>query len=90
MTDRVTLQTVADHVGVSRTTVSNAYNRPDQLGDELRERILAAADELGYRGPDAAGRLWNLSHVAGKVCLLNVPPYAARTPGELLLPGDSR
>ena len=53
---RVTLQTIADRVGVSRTTVSNAYNRPDQLGDDLRERILAAAAELGYRGPDLAAR----------------------------------
>lgn len=53
----MTLQTIADHLGVSRTTVSNAYNRPDQLGDELRLRILDAADRLGYRGPDAAGRL---------------------------------
>ena len=53
---RVTLQTIADRLGVSRTTVSNAYNRPDQLGDELRARIMAAADELGYRGPDLAAR----------------------------------
>ncbi|MFT4595955.1 MAG: DNA-binding LacI/PurR family transcriptional regulator [Paracrocinitomix sp.] len=57
MVARVTLQTVADRVGVSRTTVSNAYNRPDQLGDELRDLILGAAKELGYRGPDAAGRM---------------------------------
>ena len=28
---RVTLQTVADKVGVSRMTVSNAFSRPDQL-----------------------------------------------------------
>lgn len=54
---RVTLQTVADRIGVSRTTVSNAYNRPDQLTDELRNRILEAAAELGYRGPDAAARM---------------------------------
>ncbi|MEM7286794.1 MAG: LacI family DNA-binding transcriptional regulator [Actinomycetota bacterium] len=53
---RVTLQTIADRVGVSRTTVSNAYNRPDQLGEDLRARIMAAADELGYRGPDLAAR----------------------------------
>ncbi|MCV2394942.1 LacI family transcriptional regulator [Actinotalea sp. M2MS4P-6] len=53
---RVTLQTVADHVGVSRMTVSNAFSRPDQLSSELREKILAAADELGYVGPDPAGR----------------------------------
>jgi DNA-binding LacI/PurR family transcriptional regulator len=53
---RVTLQTIADQVGVSRMTVSNAFSRPDQLSSELRERILAAADELGYVGPDPAGR----------------------------------
>jgi len=53
---RVTLQTIADRVGVSRMTVSNAFSRPDQLSTELRGRILAAADELGYCGPDPAAR----------------------------------
>lgn len=53
---RLTLQTVADKVGVSRMTVSNAFSRPDQLSAELRDRILAAADELGYVGPDPAAR----------------------------------
>jgi DNA-binding LacI/PurR family transcriptional regulator len=53
---RVTLQTIADALGVSRTTVSNAYNRPDQLAPALRERILATARELGYSGPDPAAR----------------------------------
>jgi len=57
MAKKVTLQTIADHLGVSRTTVSNAYNRPDQLGDSLRASILDAAATLGYRGPDAAGRM---------------------------------
>ncbi|WP_255491738.1 MULTISPECIES: LacI family DNA-binding transcriptional regulator [unclassified Actinotalea] len=52
----MTLQTVADLVGVSRMTVSNAFSRPDQLSAELRARILAAADDLGYVGPDPAGR----------------------------------
>lgn len=53
---RVTLQTVADRVGVSRMTVSNAFSKPGQLSAALRQRILAAADELGYVGPDPAGR----------------------------------
>ncbi|MBX9246941.1 LacI family DNA-binding transcriptional regulator [Actinotalea ferrariae] len=53
---RVTLQTVADRVGVSRMTVSNAFSRPDQLSAELRARILAAAEDLGYVGPDPAAR----------------------------------
>ena len=37
-------------------TVSNAYNRPEKLSAELRERILAKAEELGYAGPDALAR----------------------------------
>jgi DNA-binding LacI/PurR family transcriptional regulator len=51
-----TLATVAEAIGVSRTTASNAYNRPDQLTPELRERILETARRLGYPGPDPAGR----------------------------------
>jgi DNA-binding LacI/PurR family transcriptional regulator len=53
---RVTLQTIADRVGVSRMTVSNAFSRPDQLSAELRKKILAAAKQLGYVGPDPAAR----------------------------------
>jgi DNA-binding LacI/PurR family transcriptional regulator len=54
---RVTLQTLADRLGVSRSTVSNAFSRPDQLSEPLRERILALADELGYVGPDPTARM---------------------------------
>jgi DNA-binding LacI/PurR family transcriptional regulator len=51
-----TLADVAAQLGVSRTTVSNAYNRSDQLSPALRERVLAAARELGYQGPDPVAR----------------------------------
>lgn len=54
--ERPTLQTIARLLGVSRATVSNAYNRPDQLSAELRDRVLAAAADLGYAGPDPAAR----------------------------------
>ncbi len=53
---RVTLQTIADKMGVSRMTVSNAFSRPDQLSAALREKVLATADELGYAGPDPSAR----------------------------------
>jgi DNA-binding LacI/PurR family transcriptional regulator len=52
----VTLATIAEALGVSRMTVSNAYNRPDQLSPALRERILDTARELGYGGPDPVAR----------------------------------
>ncbi len=53
---RVTLQSIADRLGVSRMTVSNAFSRPDQLSEALRGRILAVAAELGYLGPDPSAR----------------------------------
>lgn len=56
MSQRVTLQTLAERLGVSRTTVSNAWSRPDQLSADLRERILDLAEKLGYAGPDPAAR----------------------------------
>ena len=51
-----TLASLAAELGVSPTTVSNAYNRPDQLAPATRERILAAAAERGYTGPDPTAR----------------------------------
>jgi DNA-binding LacI/PurR family transcriptional regulator len=51
-----TLDDLARALGVSRATVSNAFNRPDQLSAELRERILATAKHAGYTGPDPTAR----------------------------------
>jgi DNA-binding LacI/PurR family transcriptional regulator len=48
---RVTLATVANALGVSRATVSNAYNHPERLSPQLRMRVLHTARELGYAGP---------------------------------------
>lgn len=53
---KATLQTIADELGVSRSTVSNAYSRPDQLSPELRDRILETAQRLGYAGPNPTAR----------------------------------
>lgn len=66
---RITVKTLAEAVGVSASTVSNAYNRPDQLSAELRAKILSKADELGYAGPDAAARQLRSGH-AGAVGVL--------------------
>src|SRR5262245_30697769 len=78
-----TLQTVADAVGVSRSTVSNAYSRPDQLSPELRARILEAAERLGYPGPNPSARSLRRGRVdaIGVVLTANVSmafsdPYA--------------
>ena len=68
---KVTLQSIADRVGVSRMTVSNAFNKPDQLSAELREKVLAAAAELGYAGPDPAARALARGRVGSVGILMN-------------------
>lgn len=68
---RMTVKTLAAAVGVSPATISNAYNRPDQLSAELRERILATAKELGYPGPDAAGRILRIGRAEAVGVLLS-------------------
>lgn len=50
------LASLAAELGVSRTTVSNAFNHPDQLSKPLRDKILAAARAHGYAGPDPMAR----------------------------------
>jgi DNA-binding LacI/PurR family transcriptional regulator len=50
------MQTIADALGISRSTVSNAYSRPDQLSPDLREKILDTARRLGYAGPNPTAR----------------------------------
>ncbi len=54
---RYTLGDLAKALGVSKTTVSNAFSRPDQLSPGLRARILDAARAAGYAGPDPVARM---------------------------------
>ncbi|AJQ92517.1 LacI family DNA-binding transcriptional regulator [Gynuella sunshinyii] len=53
---KLTLKDVAAELKVSTATVSNAFNRPDQLSAKLRSHILDQCRKLGYFGPNAAAR----------------------------------
>jgi DNA-binding LacI/PurR family transcriptional regulator len=79
-----TLASLAAELGVSRTTVSNAYNRPDQLSPELRKRVLETARRLGYPGPDPVARSLR-TRKAGAIGLLLTEnlSYAFRDPAAL-------
>ena len=49
MKKKVTIQDIADELGVSRNTVSKAINNGTGLADATRERILQKAVEMGYK-----------------------------------------
>lgn len=66
-------------------TVSNAYNRPDQLSPALRERVFETARRLGYAGPDPVARSLRRqkTNVAG-VLYSNPLSYAFDDPAQVL------
>ena len=76
---RGTLVDIARLVGVSSATVSNAFNRPDQLSSQLREKILTTARSLNYSGPNPAARMLRTGF-SGTIAV--VYPYPLRRPFE--------
>ncbi|WP_037362214.1 LacI family DNA-binding transcriptional regulator [Nakamurella lactea] len=53
---RVTLAAVARTAGVSVSTASLAFSGLGPVSDATRDKVLAAADTLGYSGPDPRAR----------------------------------
>ncbi len=53
----MTITDVAAHAGVSRATVSYVLTRPQRVSGDVRERVRASIEELGYRGNAAARQL---------------------------------
>jgi DNA-binding LacI/PurR family transcriptional regulator len=80
------MKDVAAAAGVSRTTVSNAYNRPGKLSVAARDRVLAAARELGYPGPDPVARSLRTGRVGTLgVLLAEALAFAFDDPAAILL-----
>jgi DNA-binding LacI/PurR family transcriptional regulator len=86
---RPTLDDVASAVGVSRATVSNAYNRPDQLSAQLRAQVLRTAADLGYAGPDPTARSLATSRTGAIAVLLDTSLSTAFSDPALSLTLDA-
>jgi DNA-binding LacI/PurR family transcriptional regulator len=66
--------------------VSNAYNQPGKLSAAVRARILAAAQELGYPGPDPVARSLRTGRVGALgVLLAEALTFAFDDPAAVLL-----
>ncbi len=80
---RVTLLDVAKHAGLSRTTVSEVLSRPESeslYAEATRQRVLSAANELGYAPHGIAQKLARgRSGILGLILLRDFSnPYFAR------------
>lgn len=49
MANRVTVQDIADALGISRNTVSKAINNSPGLSAATRDKVLQKAAEMGYK-----------------------------------------
>ncbi len=81
---RATLAQVAERAGVSVMTASYTYSRPGRVSEHARSRVLSAAAELGYAGPDPSARsLRRGSTLALGVVLGEHLSYAFDDPGAV-------
>ena len=92
---KVTIQDIADALGISRNTVSKAINNSDGLADATREKILQKAIEMGYKqfsyvnslaritpdGPDAVRK----DGFAGEIALLTTTFFSLSHFASLML-----
>src|SRR3954451_20733788 len=79
-----TLDDVALEAGVSRMTVSNAYNQPHRVAAATLQRVLEAAARLEYGGPSPVGRTLRRGRTGVLGLLLSdALPYAFTDPGAV-------
>lgn len=77
---RITIKDIARETGYSKTTVSFAFNDPQQISAEARTRILETAARLGYV-PDPVARSLSRRRVGTIGLLLPQPiPFSLQNP----------
>lgn len=77
MARRVTIQDIADALGLSRNTVSKAINNTGVLADATKEKILRKAMEMGYK---------TFSYTDGQPVNLPILQNSAASPAEGSIP----
>ena len=53
---KVTLKSIAAELGITHTSVSNAFNNPAKVSTKLRSEILEHAKSVNYNGPNPAAK----------------------------------
>jgi DNA-binding LacI/PurR family transcriptional regulator len=70
--ERTTIKDIAAAAGVSKATVSFAFNAPGKISAQTRERVLRIAEEAGYV-PDPVARTLATKHIGTMGLLLPQP-----------------
>ena len=75
----VSMQDLADKLGISKVTVSKALNGKEGVGEELKEKIFALARESGYVLPDYGKRK------SKKVGIIMSPRFSSGDEGKFYM-----
>lgn len=54
--NKTTLKSIATDLGITHTSVSNAFNNPAKISKKLQKKILDYAKSINYHGPNPAAR----------------------------------
>jgi len=74
----ITSADVAERAGVSRSAVSRTFTPGASVSPEVKRKVIAAADELGYRvNRLARGLISSRSNLVGLVCANLETPFSA-------------
>jgi DNA-binding LacI/PurR family transcriptional regulator len=78
-----TIYDVAALSGVSITTVSRVLNSPERVGDEARQKVIAAIDELGFvpKAEARARALQNSPRIGVLTPFITAPSFVQRLRG---------
>lgn len=79
--NRVTLQDVAQFIGISAITVSRALHKPDKVSDSMRKKVDSAVQELGYIPNRAASAL---ASAESRIVSLIIPSLANSVFAEVI------
>lgn len=73
---RITIKDIAKEAGVSKTTVSFAFNDPDKISKETCARVMKIATDMGYV-PDPVARTLTTKRIGAIGLLLPQPMHEA-------------
>ncbi|MFI3304309.1 MAG: LacI family DNA-binding transcriptional regulator [Rikenellaceae bacterium] len=84
MKRRITIKDIAEHLTISVSTVSRAMTDDKNIRQETKDKVLAAAAELGYRpNPVATNLKYGRTNTVGVIVPEMITPYAAQVIGGI-------